>query len=262
MVPRVIRLDLEYEGTRYHGFSLQPGLLTVQSVLESALVTIIGEPVRVTAAGRTDAGVHARGQVVSFRTSARLPVTAVSRALNTRLPDDIVVGGAAEVEACFDARRSATRRDYRYSVWNGSRPNLWWRRFSVHLPGLLDVDALNEASIALLGRHDFSSFIGQAGAESGSVQPLRSLKRAEWSREADMLHFDCAADAFARHMVRNIVGTLLQKRGRRTISAEDLRDILKARDRRAAGPTAPARGLTLMSVEYPAGSADAEAQES
>lgn len=246
---RVIRMALEYEGTRYRGFALQPGLPTVQGVVEGVLSGVLGHPVRVTPGGRTDAGVHARGQVLSFRTESPLPADVISRAANARLPDDIVAGPSLQADEGFDARRSARRRHYRYSIWNGQRPNLWWRRYSYHQPERLDEQAMDAAAAGLIGRHDFSSFIGHAAQQPPGSSPIRALERAEWSRDGDALHFDCWADAFARHMVRSLVGTLLLV-GRGRLSAAEVRPVLDARDRRAAGPTAPAVGLTLMNVEY------------
>lgn len=246
---RIIRLDLAYEGTRFSGFGLQPGRLTVQAVLEDALGDLLGHPVRVTPAGRTDAGVHAHGQVVSFRTQAPLPAAAIGRALRARLPEDVIAGHGAEAPSDFDARRSARRRHYRYSIWTAEVPSLGWRRFSLHHVGRLNEERMNTAAAALRGRHDFASFVGHAGREPGGRCAVRSVERAAWARQGDLLHFDCSADAFARHMVRNFVGTLLWV-GRGRLAPGDVPDILAARDRRAAGPTAPAHGLTLMHVDY------------
>ena len=246
---RVIRMGLEYEGTRYHGFALQPGLPTVQLVVERALADLIGSAVRVTPAGRTDAGVHAIGQVLSFRTESRLPAEAISRALGSRLPEDVVAGPSDEAEAGFDARRSALRRHYRYTIWNNKRPNLWWRRYSLHVADRLDESAMREAAAALVGRHDFASFVGHAAQEPRRSSAVRTVQRADWIREGDLLHFDCCADAFARHMVRNMVGTLLSVGCGRT-SAQEFERVLEAQDRRAAGPTAAASGLTLVKVDY------------
>jgi tRNA pseudouridine38-40 synthase len=248
-VSRVIRLELAYEGTRFSGFGLQPGRLTVQGVLEEALAGVLGEPVRVTAAGRTDAGVHARRQVVSFATSARLPAAALGAALRSRLPEDVIALGAGDADPAFDARRCAVRRHYRYSIWTAEAPSLCWRRFSLHWTERLDEERMNAAAAELTGRHDFSSFIGRAAQEPAERSAVRTVARAGWRRRGDLLHFECSADAFARHMVRNMVGTLLWV-GRGRLAPADVSDILAARDRRAAGPTAPARGLTLMQVDY------------
>jgi tRNA pseudouridine38-40 synthase len=242
-------MGLEYEGTSYHGFALQPNLRTVQGALEEALRRVLGHDVRVTAAGRTDSGVHARGQVVSFSTEARLPDAAIARAVNTFLPCDIVAADSVEVSQGFDARRCALRRSYRYTIWRGQRRDVWQRRFSTHVPDPLDVDAMRAAAERLTGQHDFTSFIGHASQQRAGGSPVRRVTTAEWSIDGSLLHFDCAADAFARHMVRNMVGTLLSV-GRRRRSPDGMREILWARDRRVAGPTAPARGLTLMSVDY------------
>jgi tRNA pseudouridine38-40 synthase len=256
-MPRVIRMHLEYDGAAYRGFALQPGLLTIQQVLEQALANVLEHSVRVTAGGRTDAGVHAIGQVVSFETRARLPADAISRALNSRLPDDILAGPSQDTEPWFDARRCARRRHYRYSIWNADRPNLRWRRYSLHLPGRLDQAAMRQAAAILLGRHDFSSFIGHAAQESKPRSPLRTVERADCVRQGDLLHFDSTADAFARHMVRNLVGTLLLV-GRGKLTVDQFQDVMAARDRRAAGPTAPPHGLTLTGIDYDSGEVETQ----
>lgn len=248
-VERTIRLDLEYDGTCFHGFGLQPGLRTVQGVVETALGEVLGHDVRVTPAGRTDAGVHARGQVLSFRTTARLPARAITPALNSHLPDDVHARSTEDVDLDFDARRSARLRHYRYSIWNHQQPNLWSRKYSLHHPERLDLPVMRDASALLLGRHDFTSFIGHAGQAPDHPSPFRTIQRAEWTREDDFLHFDCSANAFARHMVRNLVGSLLWV-GRGKWSAGDFQRTLESRNRRAAGPTAPPHGLTLMQVDY------------
>jgi tRNA pseudouridine38-40 synthase len=242
-------MGLEYDGSSYFGFARQPNLPTVQGVLEAVLRQVLGHEVHVTPAGRTDAGVHARGQVVSFRVEARLPVTAVARAANAYLPEDIAASESVEVDASFDARRSALRRYYRYTIWNHRRRDIWQRQYSTHVPDQLDLDAMSVAARQLTGRHDFSSFIGHAAQQSPAQSPVRRIFAAEWECEGSLIHFDCIADGFARHMVRNMVGTLLRV-GRGRLSPESFGEVLHARDRRAAGPTAPARGLTLMSVDY------------
>ena len=248
-MPRVIRMALEYDGTCYYGFARQPRLPTIQGVMERALAELLGHPVRVTPGGRTDAGVHARGQVLSFRTEARMPAEAISPAVNARLPGDIVAGAVRAASPGFDARRSARRRHYRYSVWNRDRPNLWLRRYSLQVAGALNETAMAEAAATLLGRHDFTSFIGHAAQQPQASSPVRTIERAQWSREGDLLNFDCSADGFARHMVRTIVGTLLWV-GRGRLSREQFGHVLAARDRRTAGPTVPPGGLTLVRVDY------------
>jgi tRNA pseudouridine38-40 synthase len=248
-VASAIRLDLAYEGTAYRGFGRQPGLCTVQGVLEQELGRLLGHPVRLTAAGRTDAGVHARGQVVSFETTATLPAEAIARALQSRLPDDVLALRSSAAPPGFDARRQARSRHYRYTIWRGEQPDLIWRRFSWPFTGPLDEHAMQVASDALLGRHDFSSFIGHAAQEPPQATRVRTLLRARWTHDGELLHFDCQADAFARHMMRNIVGTLVEV-GRRKRRPSQIGPLMASADRRLVGPTAPARGLTLMRVAY------------
>ena len=247
---RTLRLVLDYEGTSYRGFARQPGARTIQAELETALAAILQQRVRVTAAGRTDAGVHACGQVVSFRTTSQLSPLTVQRALNARLPDDIVVVEAAEAEPGFDARRSARRRCYRYTIWRGKHRNIWYRRYSYHVPGALDVEAMRRASRLLVGRHDFRAFITGWGRDG---RPERSTQRhvvcADWTEAGDFLYFDICADGFLRHMVRGIVGTLLWV-GRGKLPWEAVADLVDGAARSQAGPNAPAHGLTLVSVDY------------
>ena len=248
---RTLRLDLAYEGARYHGFGVQPGRCTIQEVLEEALARSLGERVRVTAAGRTDAGVHASGQVVSFTTRGRLAAPELLRAANAYVPEDVLVFGAADAPPEFDARRSALRRHYCYLIWNDRLPNLWYRRWAWHLSDRLDVDAMQAAAGCLLGPHDFASFLGHRSQEPSGRTTVRTVERASWWREGSLIGFDVTANAFLRHMVRGIVGTLIEV-GRGRLEPAQLGTILKAEDRRQAGPNAPPHGLTLTGVEYPA----------
>ena len=247
---RTIRLDLAYEGTEYQGFGIQPGRSTIQEVLEEALTQALGERVRVTAAGRTDVGVHASGQVVSFRTRGRLRPEVLVRAANARLPDDVLVTGAAEMPPDFDARRSALRRHYRYAIWNRPLPNLWLRRWTWHVAEPLDLSLLRTASARLIGRRDLAAFAGRKAREPRGRSTIRTIERAEWVAEGGLLRFEVTADAFLRHMVRGIVGTLVWvARGR--LDAEQLEDIVRGADRTRAGPNAPPTGLMLIGVDYP-----------
>src|SRR5690349_18686145 len=207
-VSRTLRLDLAYEGARYSGFGIQPGRLTVQEVLEEALARSLGEQVRVTAAGRTDTGVHASGQVISFMTNGRLRPAELVRAVNAHLPEDILVEAAAEMPVTFDARRTALRRHYRYLIWNHRLPDLWLRRWSWHIEDRLDVGAMDEAASRLLGEHDFASFAGGQAQEPAGRTTIRAIERAHWWRDGDLVGFEVTANAFLRHMVRGIVGTL------------------------------------------------------
>ncbi|MFN8633370.1 MAG: tRNA pseudouridine(38-40) synthase TruA [Chloroflexota bacterium] len=247
---RTIRLDLAYEGTRYHGFGLQPSRRTIQEVLEEALARSLGERVRVTAAGRTDAGVHASGQVIGFATRGHLAPETLVRAANAHLPDDVLVTAAAEMPPAWDARRSALRRHYRYHIWSHRLPSLWWRRWSWHLTDRPDLDAMNVASAQLLGTHDFASFLGHRSQEPAGRTTVRTVERAQWWQEGDLLGFEIVANAFLRHMVRGIVGTLVEV-GRGRLDPAHFGQILETRDRREAGPNAPPHGLILTGVDYP-----------
>src|SRR4051794_3545266 len=174
---RNIRLVLAYEGTHYHGFGLQPNGRTIQEVLEEALARSLGgEQVRVTAAGRTDTGVHASGQVVSFTTRGRLAAPQLLKAANAYLPEDVIVHGAAEAPPDFDARRLALRRHYRYQIWNARLPNLWWRRWAWHLTDRLDQDRMQAAADRLVGTHDFVSFLGHRSQEPAGRTTVRTIE--------------------------------------------------------------------------------------
>jgi tRNA pseudouridine38-40 synthase len=249
--PRTLRLDLAYEGTQYHGFGLQPDRRTIQEVLEEALARSLGERVRVTAAGRTDAGVHANGQVVSFTTRGRLAPPELLRAVNAHLPDDVLVHGAAEMPPELDARRSALRRHYRYLIWRHRLPSLFWRRWAWHQTDRIDLSAMADAAQALLGTHDFTSFAGHLAQAPTGRTTVRTVERAAWWRDGDLIGFEITANAFLRHMVRGIVGTLIQV-GRGRLNPAQFAEIVAAADRRKAGANAPPHGLTLVRVDFPA----------
>ena len=213
----------------------------MQGELERALATVCDEPVRIAGAGRTDAGVHALGQVMSFRTASELDGAKMGRGVNALLPLDIAVSALVPCGEEFHARFSATGRRYEYRLRVGSdRDPL--ERWAYHHPAALRLDAMREASAALIGRKDFAAF---ASGEGG----VRTVRRAEWSREDDLFRFEIEADAFLRGMVRAIVGTLLWV-GRGKIGVERFGEIVRSLDRAVAGPSAPARGLCLVRVAY------------
>jgi len=213
----------------------------VQGELERALATVCDEPVRIAGAGRTDTGVHAIGQVMSFRTASELDGAKLGRGVNALLPEDIAVSALEPCGDEFHARFSATGRTYEYRLRVGSdRDPL--ERWAYHHPAALRLDAMREASAALIGRRDFAAF---ASGEGG----VRTVRRAEWSRDGDLLRFEIEADAFLRGMVRAIVGTLLWV-GRGKIGVERFGEIVRSEDRAVAGPSAPARGLCLVGVTY------------
>lgn len=245
---RRLRLDLEYEGTRYHGWQVQPNALTVQECVERTLRTVLNESCRVVGAGRTDAGVHALGQVAHFETTRTIAAPALQRALNSLLPADIAVREVREVPESFHARKSAVRKRYVYWIWNDPRKCALWERFCWHVPVPLDLSAMGAAASHLTGRHDFSSF--QASGCESRDNPVREvdLLRVE-SPPGPFVRITVEAASFLRHMVRNLVGTLVEV-GLGRIGADDVRSILEARDRRRAGRTAPGRGLFLEWVCY------------
>jgi tRNA pseudouridine38-40 synthase len=213
----------------------------VQGELERALATVCDEPVRIAGAGRTDAGVHAIGQVMSFRTASALDGAKLGRGVNALLPEDIAVSALEPCGNEFHARFSATGRTYEYRLRIGpDRDPL--ERWALHHPAALRLDAMRDATAALIGRANFGAF---ASGEDG----VRTVRKAEWTREGELLRFEIEADAFLRGMVRAIVGSLLWV-GRGKIGVERFGEIARSRDRTAAGPSAPARGLCLVSVAY------------
>jgi tRNA pseudouridine38-40 synthase len=240
-----VRLDIEYDGAGFRGWARQPELRTVQSELETALATVLREPVELTVAGRTDTGVHATGQVASFETAADPPEDLMRR-LNGLLPDDVAVTGARTVADGFNARHDARARSYRYRLLARSAPSpfelgkaLWW-------PHKVDRDALDACAAALLGAHDFTAF---TPTQNDHVRFERDVLAAHWEREGDVLSFLITADAFMRNMVRVLVGTQLEvASGRRSV--ESFTKLLEGAPRTEAGDTAPPHGLYLEAVTY------------
>jgi tRNA pseudouridine38-40 synthase len=241
-----LKLTLEYDGSAYHGWQVQPELPTIQAALEETVKRISGEEVRVIGAGRTDAGVHALGQVANFRTSKGLALDTWRRALNGLLPPDIVVRRVEPASDEFDARRSATQKTYRYSIWNAPFPSALERHCVLHVPDPLDVASMAAGAASLIGEHDFSAF---RAADDSPPRPVRRVLEARFAPEANRLHFVITGNGFLKHMIRIIVGTLIEV-GRGKLSPEDLEQILHSKDRQRAGRTAPPHGLCLMEVMY------------
>ncbi len=239
-------LTLEYDGTNYHGWQLQKNAVTVQGTLEAVLIRLFNERIRVRAAGRTDAGVHALGQVVSFRTPHERDLLRLQHSLNALLPADIVVKQLALTTQTFNPRRDARSRTYRYQLWNQLSPSALWARYSWHIPIPLDTQAMHQAASLLVGDHDFSSF---QGSDSVEHDPLRTVLRSTIRQDENFLIYDVEARSFLRHMVRNIVGTLFDV-GRGALSVDEFAQILATRDRTQAGQTAPPQGLFLVEVKY------------
>jgi tRNA pseudouridine38-40 synthase len=240
-----VRLDIEYDGSGFRGWARQPGLRTVQAELETALATVLGEPIELTVAGRTDTGVHALGQVASFETAATLPAD-LTRRLNGLSPDDVAVTAATAVADDFNARHDAKSRSYRYRLLARSAPSPFERGRALWWPHRIDRKALDACAAAVKGTHDFTAF---TPTQTDHVRFDRDILAASWTTEGDILNFQITADAFMRNMVRVLVGTQLEvASGRRTVeSFIQLRD---GAPRTAAGDTAPPHGLYLESVTY------------
>lgn len=243
---RSVRLILQYEGTAYCGWQVQPNGLAVQQVLEEAIEKMIGHRVRTLAAGRTDAGVHALAQVVCFQNPSRRDPETLRKGLNFHLPADIAVLEATWAEPGFNPRMAARGKHYRYTIHNHpSRPVLQ-RRFRWHLTRELDLPAMQTAARTLLGEHDFSALRGSGCA---AKNPVRTIDRIGWRTEGEALRLDVFGRGFLKQMVRNIVGTCVEI-GRGRWPAEKMAEILASRDRTQAGPTAPALGLCLERVFF------------
>jgi len=244
---RNIRLTVSYDGTDFNGWQTQPGYRTVQETLEGAIAKLTGaERVRVNASGRTDAGVHAVGQVVNFYTSVQYSADVLVRAINAHLPADVVVKDAADVPHSFDANRDARRKLYRYVIHDGAVPDPFQRRYAMQSRHKLDAAAMRRAAEPLKGRHDFHSFETEWPNRTSSV---RTVTHLAVNRFGDWIWLDVEADGFLYNMVRAIAGTLINV-GRGYWPEEQVAKILNAEDRAQAGPTAPAQGLFLMRVTY------------
>jgi tRNA pseudouridine38-40 synthase len=238
------KLILEYDGTDFHGWQKQPGLRTVQGVLEEATAAIFGRSVQVNGAGRTDAGVHALGQVANFVVDTTMTPEQIGKAVATKLPEDVQVYHVEEVDLKFHARFSARSR--RYAYYLRTEPTAIWRRFAYVVSYELSVEAMNEAAGYLLGEHDFISF---TPARSAGVPTHCNVLKANVRRDDEIVSVTLEADHFLHNMVRVVVGTLIEV-GRGKITPEQIRDIVGTKDRSAAGPTIPPNGLFLIHVAY------------
>ncbi len=246
---RTLRVDLEYDGTNYHGWQVQPAMPTVQQKLEDALYSILGERVRVTGAGRTDAGVHALGQVGHFRCESDRDTGAILRGVNSLLPEDIAVKAVRDTSPDFHARKCARLKRYEYWIWNDPAGSAFHHRFFWHVRAGLRLDPMRRAAECLVGEHDFASFQA-SGGEPGrhTVRYLRLLEIRELAR--GVIRIAAEGNGFLRGMVRILAGTLVDV-GRGRIPESHVPGILAARDRKAAGITAPGKGLFLNWVRYP-----------
>jgi len=239
-----VRLDLEYDGSEFHGWQVQPGLRTVQGELQRALETVLRQPALPEGAGRTDAGVHALGQVASLHCEASRAPEVLQRALESLLPPDLLVRRVRTVPAQFSARHSAVARSYRYRLFRGR--SALWRRFCLEVPPSLDVESMDQAARVFLGEHDFRAF---AAADAGTECPCL-VERARLLAQGAWIDFEITANRFVHNMVRRLTGVLLEV-GRGRLSPGDVGTILREGDRQRGGPCLPPQGLFLLRVRYP-----------
>ena len=241
-------LIMEYEGTHYHGFQLQAALPTIQGEIEKALWRLTGEKIRVMAASRTDAGVHAKRQVVNFRTRSPLPLQTFINGLNYYLLRDIAVKAAYRVDDSFNVRRDAISREYSYYILNSLTRSPVREGFSYRVGGHLDIEAMNQACQALIGEHDFISFA--SSMRIGTKSTVRRVYQAEMEKAEELVIFNMVANSFLIHQVRNTVGTLIRV-GLGRMRTNEFCSIIEMKKPSLVGPTAPACGLCLMQVNYP-----------
>lgn len=249
---RNLKVILSYDGSDFFGWQVQPDLPTIQAVLASAIGRITGEKVLPQGSGRTDAGVHALGQVVTFGTESAVPTANFVKALNDILPTAVRVLEVEEVAPGFHARHSARAKTYRYRIFRGPICPPFLARYVWHYPYPLNEETMACGAILVEGEHDFTSFAAVDPERSRDSEPMSNVRRiflSNWRREADEFIYTVKGSGFLQHMVRNLVGTFILM-GKGTLRVEDITRILEARNRSAAGATAPASGLFLVNVEY------------
>jgi tRNA pseudouridine38-40 synthase len=243
---RNIKITIEYDGSGYHGWQRQPNGISIQEVLEDKLALITNGAVRLIGSGRTDAGVHAVGQVANFKTETKIECSGLLRGINSLLPMDIAVREVMDVNDEFHARYSAKSKIYSYKIYNSSVRSPLYHNYSWHVFGELDVESMRSASSCLVGTRDFSSFCAAGGDAKTYTRTVLDCSIAE---DAPIILFTIEADGFLRYMVRNIIGTLIDV-GKGRITQEDFRVLIDSKDRTNAGITAPPQGLVLKEVKY------------
>jgi tRNA pseudouridine38-40 synthase len=244
---RNIKLTIEYEGTNYSGWQFQTNGTSIQELIQKALLKITGEKLNLKGASRTDAGVHALGQVANFKTESTVPMAAFKEGLNSILPEDIIIKDACEADPDFDPIKSAIKKSYRYCIQTGDDKSIVTRKFSWNVKKSLDLESIITASRDLVGEHDFEGFQGHDADTKTTVRNIHSINFEKGP--LGLLFLDFTANGFLKYMIRNIMGTLVEiGSGKRKVGC--IKDILESKDRRTAGPTAPAWGLFLLKVYY------------
>jgi tRNA pseudouridine38-40 synthase len=244
---RNIKLLIEYDGTNYQGWQVQPKGPTIQGILEEKLGLLTGERVHLIGSGRTDSGVHALAQVANFRTQSKMDAGSIQKALNSLLPIDIMIRKVEEINEGFNSRKNSRSKVYEYRILNRELRSTFHRGYVWHIPQKLNLIEMEKATQGLIGEHDFSSF---RSVGSPTRTTIRRVIRAEWKKGSDdLILFEIEANGFLKQMVRAIVGTLVEV-GKGKIDDEEFRKILESKDRKKAGPTAPAHGLFLKEVKY------------
>jgi tRNA pseudouridine38-40 synthase len=247
---RRIRVHVAYDGTDFHGWQVQPGLVTIQGTLQDVVSDIEGSPVLVMASGRTDAGVHALEQVAAFTISNPIPLDNLRKAMNRLLPPSIRILRVCLVHEGFHPRYDAIAKTYEYRIWRGeSCPPFEWRYLHHHPYPLRDAEMMDAAPL-LEGEHDFSAFAASDERDEAGLSKVRTIYSSRIEKRGELLVYRVRGSGFLKHMVRNIAGTLLEV-GKGNLTNDGLRAVVESRDRKLAGPTAPAKGLFLISVEYP-----------
>jgi tRNA pseudouridine38-40 synthase len=244
---RNIKVLIEYDGTNYQGWQVQAKGPTIQGILEEKLSLLTGEPIRLFGSGRTDSGVHALGQVAHFKTQSQMDIHSIRKALNSLLPSDIVIKKVEEVGEDFHARKQSKSKLYEYRILNRELRSAFHHGYAWHIPQRLNLRKMREATQCLIGEHDFSSF-RSVGTPTRTA--VRKVIRAEWEKDrGEFLCFKIEATGFLKQMVRSIIGTLVEV-GKGKMTVLEFRKILESKDRKKAGPTAPAHGLFLKEVKY------------
>lgn len=243
---RRIKLEIAYDGTNYHGWQIQPGMITVEGVINQALSELMQENITVIGASRTDSGVHAKGNVAVFDTESKIPAEKICYALNRYLPWDIRVQSSIEVPEDFHPRKVKSKKTYEYNILNRNISLPTKRLYSYFVYYDLNADAMKQAAKFLIGRHDFKSF---CSVKTQVLDTVRTIYNLDVEKDGYMIRIRITGDGFLYNMVRIIAGTLIEV-GRGAIAPEDIVKILNGLDRELAGPTAPAHGLTLLGIEY------------